>query len=168
MTRNIGLMGDAKNYKQFYIGTYHLIEDYNNEIVKSLNWIEGAMPKLTQLDSIKKLEFFIDLKHALGNTALILSGGANLGAYHIGVCQALYYSGLLPRIISGSSAGALIAAFVCTRTDFELEEVLSLKSVNLNFLKETSHLDNYSNMWLISMYKKILRIITTGASIDFI
>lgn len=31
---------------------------------------------------------------------------------------------LLPRVISGTSAGGLVAALVCTRTDAELKELL--------------------------------------------
>lgn len=44
---------------------------------------------------------------------------------HIGVVQALYQADLLPRIISGASAGSIVAAVVCTRTDEELPTLLS-------------------------------------------
>lgn len=33
-------------------------------------------------------------------------------------------AGLLPRVITGTSAGGLIAALACTRTDDELKELL--------------------------------------------
>jgi predicted acylesterase/phospholipase RssA len=33
-----------------------------------------------------------------------------LGFYHIGVVKALWTEGLLPRVISGASAGSLVAA----------------------------------------------------------
>ena len=45
----------------------------------------------------KKLEFFSEAKHAYGRTALLLSGGASLGFYHIGVIKALFEQNLLPR-----------------------------------------------------------------------
>jgi len=42
---------------------------------------------------------------------------------HIGVVKALYTIGMLPDIISGSSLGAIVAAFVCVRSDEELPKV---------------------------------------------
>lgn len=49
----------------------------------------------------------------LGNTFLT-------GLSHLGVVKALNGQGLLPRIISGTAIGALIAALVCIHTDDEL------------------------------------------------
>jgi len=45
----------------------------------------------------------------------MLSGGASMAVYHLGVIKALYEQDLLPRIISGSSAGSIVAAIICTR-----------------------------------------------------
>jgi predicted acylesterase/phospholipase RssA len=50
------------------------------------------------------------LRSAHGATALCLSGGAGNGYYHLGVARSLFTHGLLPKCISGSSAGALIGA----------------------------------------------------------
>lgn len=60
------------------------------------------------------MEFFIEMRHAVGRTALVLSGGGLMGMYHVGVVKVLYEQKLLPRIISGSSAGSIIAAFLCS------------------------------------------------------
>lgn len=43
---------------------------------------------------------------------------------HFGVVKAFLDAGLLPRVISGTSAGGLVAALVCTRTDAELRQLL--------------------------------------------
>ena len=59
-----------------------------------------------------------------GSTALCLSGGASFGYYHFGVVRALLDAGLLPKVITGTSAGALVAALVCTHTDEELYRLL--------------------------------------------
>ena len=67
-----------------------------------------------------KLAFFNETRHAYGRTALLLSGGAYLGFYHIGVVKALFLEGLLPRVVSGASAGSLVAAMVGTKSDAEL------------------------------------------------
>lgn len=44
---------------------------------------------------------------------------------HFGVVRALLDANLLPRVITGTSAGAIIAAFLCTRTDEELKLMLT-------------------------------------------
>jgi hypothetical protein len=41
-----------------------------------------------------------------------LSGGAFLGFYHMGVVRALWTEGLLPRVISGASAGSIMTAII--------------------------------------------------------
>ena len=54
-----------------------------------------------------KLTFLRELRHAFGRTGLLLSGGGSFGIFHFGVWTALYEAGVLPRVISGSSAGAV-------------------------------------------------------------
>lgn len=56
----------------------------------------------------QKLEFFAETRHSYGRTALLLSGGATFGKFHFGLLKALYEQDLFPRIICGSSVGALI------------------------------------------------------------
>jgi hypothetical protein len=46
-----------------------------------------------------------------------------LGGHVLGLLE----SGLLPNIITGSSTGGFVAAFVCTRTDEELLETMQPK-----------------------------------------
>lgn len=58
---------------------------------------------------------------AYGRTALCLSGGAMMGCYHFGHVKALLERDVLPHIISGTSAGSVIAAMLCTRTNEEIE-----------------------------------------------
>lgn len=43
---------------------------------------------------------------------------------HIGVVKAFLDANLLPRVVTGTSAGGLIAALVCTRTEEELKYLL--------------------------------------------
>jgi len=61
-----------------------------------------------QIPAEVRLAFFNDTRHSYGRTALLLSGGAYLGYYHMGLVKALFYQGLLPKVISGASAGSLI------------------------------------------------------------
>jgi len=58
--------------------------------------------------------------HAYGKTALCLSGGAMMGMYHIGHLKGLIETDCMPEIVSGTSAGSVIGAVLCTRTDDEL------------------------------------------------
>jgi TAG lipase/steryl ester hydrolase/phospholipase A2/LPA acyltransferase len=41
-----------------------------------------------------------------------LSGGGYLGYYHMGVVKALWTQVMLPRVISGSSAGSIMTAII--------------------------------------------------------
>ena len=52
-------------------------------------------------------------------TTLLLSGGATLGLFHVGVVKALFRENLLPTVLSGSSAGSVVAATVGSRTPEE-------------------------------------------------
>ena len=58
-----------------------------------------------------------------------------MGLTHVGVIRALHSTKLLPRIISGSSIGSLVASIVCCSTDGELSEFLEGRKVNLNALE---------------------------------
>jgi TAG lipase/steryl ester hydrolase/phospholipase A2/LPA acyltransferase len=40
------------------------------------------------------------------------------------VVAALHRAGLVPRILSGTSAGSIVAAFVCVKTDSEMTDIL--------------------------------------------
>jgi hypothetical protein len=76
------------------------------------------------LSTEEVLVFLKRARAAYGRTALCLSGGAMMGLYHFGHVLGLLEAGMLPHIISGTSAGAIIGAVVCTRTDEELRRDL--------------------------------------------
>lgn len=50
-------------------------------------------------------------------TAFVLSGGASLGAAHVGMLQALQEAGVVPDLLVGTSVGAVNAAWVADRGD---------------------------------------------------
>jgi predicted acylesterase/phospholipase RssA len=80
-----------------------------------------------------KLKWFELRLRSFGTSALCLSGGACNGFFHLGAIRALLDEGLLPSHVSGASAGALVGAFVCCRTESELREALH----NPKLLSET-------------------------------
>ena len=116
---NLGGMGRHSLYSRAKFGTKTLIEQYVDEIDDSLRFL--AELKSDDITTQQKLDFFYRANICFGRSALMLSGGGVLGFYHMGVVKTLLSEGLLPRVISGSSAGALVAAVIGTHTDKELE-----------------------------------------------
>ena len=114
LQRNFVGTGNIELFEHSHVGTKTLIERHHCEMTRLLyevaNCREDAMP----LE--KRLAFFTEARHALGKSALLLSGGLGLGMYHLGVVKALHEQCLLPRIISASSFGAVVAAVVGTST----------------------------------------------------
>src|SRR3954451_9550419 len=56
------------------------------------------------------------------STAFVLSGGASLGAVHVGMLRALADEGIRPDLLVGTSVGAVNGAFLAGR-DFTRESV---------------------------------------------
>jgi TAG lipase/steryl ester hydrolase/phospholipase A2/LPA acyltransferase len=56
----------------------------------------------------RKLVMLRETQLAMGRSALVLSGGAAIGCFHIGVVKTLLQRNLLPRVVVGSSAGAIV------------------------------------------------------------
>jgi hypothetical protein len=100
-------------------------------VASDLNRIRGEeyIKKLVLREKVKT--FLKRARAAYGRTALCLSGGAMMGNYHFGAVKALLETDLLPHIISGTSAGSVIGAMICTRTEEEL-----LKDLKPEVLKE--------------------------------
>ncbi|KAI0225911.1 Lipase 5 [Massospora cicadina] len=117
-------------YSHTHIGTKTLIEVYIAEVVRLLNLLADADPRVIELHS--KYDLFLNTRKAFGRTALLLSGGSTLGLNHLGVCRALSEAKLLPRIISGASSGSIIAALICTNIDEELERLLTEGGISMN------------------------------------
>lgn len=115
---DLGNMGNPLLYCRANVGTKKLIEDYVEQVCLCLQHVCDA--PIEHMPWQTKLRFFEEIKQSYGQPALMLSGGATLGLFHIGVCKALHEQGLLPNVISGSSAGSLMAAMIGSHTDDEL------------------------------------------------
>ncbi|GAA6031322.1 hypothetical protein JCM8097_005602 [Rhodosporidiobolus ruineniae] len=110
-------------YSETYYGTKELVQDYVDEVSRCLEYIRNTPPSAIPLD--EKADFFRSVAKNLGASALCLSGGASFGYYHFGVVRALLDEDLIPRVVTGTSAGAIVAAFLCTRTNTELRSLLT-------------------------------------------
>lgn len=98
----------------------------------------------------------------LGRSALLLSGGATLGFYHIGVVRALWHANLLPSVIVGASMGALVASGICSRTDAEVDALYAdpvpdIETIGLEWRAIGEALRTRSLMRPERMLKTILR-----------
>jgi TAG lipase / steryl ester hydrolase / phospholipase A2 / LPA acyltransferase len=99
----------------------------------------------------EKLTFMHETRHAFGRTALLLSGGASLGSFHVGVVKNLVEHKLLPRIIAGSSVGSIMCAVVATRSWPELE----------SFFEDWHSLQFFDQMG--GIFAVVKRVLTYGA-----
>ncbi|GAB1317378.1 Lipase 5 [Madurella fahalii] len=122
LSRDLGGMGSIDLYRHSYIGTKKLVERYVSSAKQTIESVVEKSAHAPQygLEPQELLEGMLYARQSFGRSALLLSGGATFGMSHIGVLKTLYEEKLLPRIISGASAGSIVASVVCTRTDEEL------------------------------------------------
>lgn len=130
---NLGGMGRSALYTHSKFGTKKLIIEYIDEVVAALIHISQIDDK--EISFAEKLDFFRRASHCFGRSALMLSGGANFGMFHVGVVKALHEQKLLPTVISGSSAGSVVAAVVGTHSEEELKEYFKLETIRHEAMK---------------------------------
>lgn len=118
---NIGNMANPALYQRARTGTKKLVNDYLDEVTALLNLLCDSPVKT--MPPLRKRRFLKRAARSFGRSALLLSGGASLGLFHLGVIEELQAEGLLPRIITGSSAGSIYAGIVATHTDAELAQM---------------------------------------------
>ena len=118
---NMGGMGKSVLYRQAKSGTKVLVEQYIQEIDDALRLIAELPEEI--IPTQQKLDFFYRSNVCYGRSALMLSGGGVLGFLHVGVVSELLRHGLMPRVISGSSAGSIVAAALAAYTDEEMAEL---------------------------------------------
>lgn len=133
---NLGGIGSGALYSACNLGTKFLIDDYVDEVCTALEYLRDADDK--QLDARAKQQFFEETSQSYGRSALMLSGGATLGLFHVGVIKALWDADALPRVISGSSAGSVVAATLGTRADDELEAMFDAEMAHFGFWRGLS------------------------------
>jgi TAG lipase/steryl ester hydrolase/phospholipase A2/LPA acyltransferase len=122
LTRDFCGIHRAELHQYCRVGTKRDVEDFVYVVAWLLRYI--ATEENTTVTWRERLDFFNQVRHAYGKSALLLSGGSTMGLSHFGVLQALHELKLLPRILSGASAGALVVAFAGVFTDNELFQCL--------------------------------------------
>ena len=127
LSRDLGDMGNLQLYQRSHVGTKRLTERYiasAKETLATLLELTSGHTSVEGLDQRYLLEQLIATRQAFGRSALLLSGGGTFGMNHIGVVKTLWHARLLPRIISGSSAGSIVCAVLCAKTDDEVPVML--------------------------------------------
>jgi TAG lipase/steryl ester hydrolase/phospholipase A2/LPA acyltransferase len=128
---NLGNISNPEMYRHSRVGTKYLIHDYLDTLASTLNYLcDTDFPELSTED---KNKFFQDLALSFGRSALVLSGGATMGFFHVGVVKSLREQGLLPRVISGSSAGAMVSSALGTVKDEDLDSAFDARRFSVKF-----------------------------------
>ena len=121
--RHLGELADPRLYGATPLGTKHVVEAFYAEALACIEYL--ADPDETGLNPVFTLAGFRRASHIFGRSALMLSGGATLGFFHLGVVKALFEHDLLPDVLSGASMGALVACGTGVRTDAELTSLFA-------------------------------------------
>jgi TAG lipase / lysophosphatidylethanolamine acyltransferase len=182
LVRNLGNITAPRLFNRAFAGTKILIEDYITEVAFAISHV-ATLPTSPGIDghnavpgfnSQTKLDLLHDTRQAFGRSTLVLQGGAIFGLCHLGVVKALYLRGLLPRIITGTATGALIAALVGIHTEEELLDFLNGDAIDLTAFaarngtagdtaKRTANsVDSYWN----TLKKRVRRFMKEGYFLD--
>ncbi|KAI2638347.1 acyl transferase/acyl hydrolase/lysophospholipase [Xylaria nigripes] len=145
LSRDIAGMGNIDLYRHSHSGTKKLIEDYVDSALQTIAaLVERTTYRPGNLDYARLngnddtnidddddelgprdlLDAMLYARQSFGRSALLLSGGGTFGMSHIGVLKALFEAKLLPRIISGASAGSIVCAVFCAKTDDEIPQAI--------------------------------------------
>ncbi len=117
--RHLGELSNPDLYAAARSGTNRLVGEFLDAVETSMAFVcDHPIPEVT---TARKLKMFRDAERVYGRPALMLSGGAAFGIYHIGVTRALWRNNLLPDVIAGSSMGAIVAGAICCRDEQELK-----------------------------------------------
>ena len=125
-SRNIAGVNHPQLYAHSHHGTKTLVDEYTATVIAALSLVKtpAILGQTSESELYKRIHVLqTALKH-YGRTALTLSGGATMGMKHIGVVKALLEADLLPHIVSGTSAGSIVAAVTCCTPDEGLLKVL--------------------------------------------
>lgn len=133
LVRNLGNMCNPELHKG-RLQVPRLIKEYIDEVTTQLRIVCDSDSEDLLLE--EKLAFMHETRHAFGRTALLLSGGASLGAFHVGVIKTLVEHKLLPRIISGSSVGSIMCAVIATRSWPEIQSFFEDSWSSLEFFDQ--------------------------------
>ncbi|GAB7350892.1 hypothetical protein MBLNU459_g1407t2 [Dothideomycetes sp. NU459] len=176
LVRNLGNITAPRLFNRAYAGTKLLIEDYITQVSLAIEYVTAFPTSPVHdggLSNQAKLDLLHDTRQAFGRTVLVLQGGSIFGLCHIGVVKALHLRGLLPRIITGTATGALIAALVGVHDEDELLDFLSGEGIDLSAFTarsaqaaEKSRLGQTKHRWYMTLARRAKRFFMEGHILD--
>ena len=140
LTFDIANIGHPMLYTVAHVGTKRIIESYIEQVSESLAYL--ASEQCQALNLTEKIEFFEHCQKAYGQPALMFSGGATLGLFHSGVCKALLEQDLMPKVLSGLSAGAIMTGMLGTVKPEDIPKVL----LGEGFFSEAFHFRHWREL----------------------
>ncbi|ORY15605.1 hypothetical protein BCR34DRAFT_558673 [Clohesyomyces aquaticus] len=160
LVRNLGNITAPRLFNRAYAGTKLLIEDYVTQVALAIDYVTSYPTKAssdTGLTNQAKLDVLHDTRQAFGRSVLVLQGGAIFG--------------LLPRIISGTATGALIAALVGVHTEDELLDFLTGSNIDLTaFAKRSVNgkegQGSGQSGWFATLKRRVQRFVREGYFLD--
>jgi TAG lipase / lysophosphatidylethanolamine acyltransferase len=163
LVRNLGNITAGKLYNRAFAGTKYNIESYMIQIAGAVRDISHRIgtPSFDRathgaaLSTQSRLDFLHDSRQAFGRTTLVLQGGAVFGLCHMGIVKALFFQGLLPRIITGTGTGALIASLVAIHNEEKLAEVLERGAIDLSAFEQREQKASMQDGWGLPSSLKI-------------
>jgi TAG lipase/lysophosphatidylethanolamine acyltransferase len=169
LVRNLGNITAPRLFNRAYAGTKLLIEDYVTQVALAVDYLTSYPTSTnsdTGLTNQAKLDVLHDTRQAFGRSCLVLQGGAIFGICHLGVVKALHLRGLLPRIISGTATGALIAALVGVHTEDELLDFMNGNNIDLTPFTKASSAGKDGQSWPATLVRRVKRFMKEGYFLD--
>ena len=182
LVRNLGNISTPRLFNRAFAGTKLLIEDYITQVAQAIADVAKLATSpgadgsgaIAGFSSQVKMDLLHDTRQAFGRSTLVLQGGSIFGLCHLGVVKALFARGILPRIITGTATGALIAALVGIHTEDELPKFLSGESIDLSafagkygvFLEDGHPAPGSHSGWFETLSRRIRRFWREGYFLD--
>jgi TAG lipase/steryl ester hydrolase/phospholipase A2/LPA acyltransferase len=165
--RHLGELNNPELYQHALSGTKHIVTEYLDEVEQVMRTI--SCQTIPDMPESRKLALFEQASKIYGCPALMLSGGAAFGIYHLGVIKVLWEQKLLPQVLAGSSMGAIIAAAVCNKSDAELDLFFKeqVNTIHLDALRWRNPRDVREKGTAMDDRQLLEHIITNVGSVTF-
>ena len=165
--RHTGELNNPALYQYARSGTKHIVTEYLDEVERVMRTLSEQT--MTNISESQKLALFEQAARIYGSPALMLSGGAAFGIYHLGVIKALWEQKLLPQVLAGSSMGSIIAAAVCNKSDAELDLFFKeqLQTIHLDALRWRNFQDMRAQGTAMDERQLLEHILTNVGSVTF-
>lgn len=156
--RNFAGIDDLVAFGRSRCGTKKLVEVFQTEVATSFAWLLSRVrvgKKRPGLKLSEMQQLVQEARRSQGRSALCLSGGGSLAMFHFGAVKELLHDEILPDVVSGTSGGSIVAAFMSMYTNEELKEQIDVDISN-----------RYGVRWFIPKWNMLLHFFKHGTLMD--